>query len=248
MMERGFQVHHAGDTALVIEFGEKIAAPINAMVLDLSNLIDAQAITGVIETVPTFRSLMIQYDPDVISADELLARLDSLAPVRTHDPYSRRLWSLPVCYEDDCAMDLAEVAARAGMTSRDVVSRHTALPYDVFMLGFLPGQPYLGELPPALCLPRRTSPRLRIPAGSVGIATSLTCIYPAETPCGWHIIGRTPIPMWNLQSEGRPIFAPGDRVRLRAIGLDEFRDLSERVAADAFRLVPMESEATCQPH
>jgi inhibitor of KinA len=247
-MEHNFRVHYAGDTALIVEFGDRIAAPLNAMVLGLSDLIEAEGISGVIETVPTFRSLMIQYDPDVITAQELVDRLDRLTPAQTQGASSRRFWELPVCYEHDCAMDLAEVATRLGLSCDDVVAQHTAIPYDVFMLGFLPGQPYLGELPQGLRLPRRTSPRTRIPAGSIGIATSLTCVYPAETPCGWHIIGRTPVPMWNLQSQGKPLFAPGDRVRLRAIGLDEFQDLAERVAADAFRLVPLESETSCQPH
>jgi KipI family sensor histidine kinase inhibitor len=116
------------------------------------------------------------------------------------------------------------------------------------MLGFLPGQPYLGELPECLRLPRRSTPRLRIPAGSVGIATSLTCVYPSETPCGWHIIGRTPVPMWNLQSQSKPLFAPGDRVRLRAISIDEFRELSDQISAESFRLIPEDGEATCHSH
>lgn len=248
MTDRGFRVHLAGDTALVVEFGTTIAASINAMVLELSTQIEARSIPGVVETVPTFRSLMIQYDPDVIAAQDLVAELDRLAPSRTRVNSPTRLWRLPVCYDGDCAMDLAEVAARLGLTREAVVARHTSLSYDVFMLGFLPGQPYLGELPQDLRLPRRVTPRLRIPAGSVGIATSLTCVYPAETPCGWHIVGRTPVHLWDFHSQGMPLFAPGDRVQLCAITADEYRDLDARIAADAFRLAPLECEATCPPH
>jgi KipI family sensor histidine kinase inhibitor len=134
------------------------------------------------------------------------------------------------------------------MTVKDIIDQHSAMNYDVFMLGFLPGQPYLGEINEGLRLPRRTSPRLRIPAGSVGIATSLTCVFPSETPCGWHIIGRSPIPMWNMDQEQSPLFAPGDRVRLEPIGLSAFERLSLAVTHEGFRLSPDHGSALCLAH
>ena len=248
MTQPAFQIHQAGDTAIVVEFGELIAPQINALVLEYSEQIDAMAIPGVIETVPTFRSLMIEYDPDVVSTGNLIASLDhvALGVQKTHA--GRRTWQLPVCYEGDCAMDLDEVAARLNLTRDALIARHTETAYDVFMLGFLPGQPYLGELPLNMRLPRRASPRLRIPRGSVGIATSLTCIFPAETPCGWHIIGRTPIPLWDLQSDRAPLFAPGDRIELQAICRDRFEDYARRVASEGFRLLPVDGGASCLVH
>jgi inhibitor of KinA len=243
-----FQVHQAGDTAIIVEFGELITSQINALVLDYSQQIEAMEIPGVIETVPTFRSLMIEYDPDVIATGDLISSLAHIAPRRGAARPGRKTWQLPVCYEGECAMDLEEVAARLNLTPEDVVARHVAVTYDVFMLGFLPGQPYLGELSPTLRLPRRTSPRLRIPGGSIGIATSLTCVFPAPTPCGWHIIGRTPIPMWDLQTDRSPIFAPGDRIQLQPIGFDAYADYVQRIARDGYRLLPLEGGAPCPLH
>ena len=248
MTNAAFQIHQAGDTAIVVEFGELIAPQINALVLEYSEQIDAMAIPGVIETVPTFRSLMIEYDPDVVTTQGLIARLDRIAIGGGKIHAGRRTWQLPVCYDGDCALDLEEVASRLNMSRDELIARHTGASYDVFMLGFLPGQPYLGELAQNLRLPRRSSPRLRIPRGSVGIATSLTCIFPAETPCGWHVIGRTPFPLWDLQCDKAPIFAPGDRVELRAIDRDTYENYVHRIACEGFRLLPVEGAATCQVH
>ena len=248
MINAPFQIHQAGDTAIVVEFGEQIASQINSLVLDYSEQIGALELPGVVETVPTFRSLLIQYDPDIITTADLVSSVESLSPASRHTSPTRRQWTLPVCYEGGCALDLALVAEQLGKTVNDIIDQHSAMNYDVFMLGFLPGQPYLGEINEGLRLPRRTSPRLRIPAGSVGIATSLTCVFPSQTPCGWHIIGRSPIPMWNMDQEQSPLFAPGDRVRLEPIGLSAFERLSLAVTHEGFRLSPDHGSALCLAH
>ena len=248
MIHAPFQIHQAGDTAIVVEFGEQIASRINSLVLDYSEQIGALELPGVVETVPTFRSLLIQYDPDIITTADIVASVESLSPAGGHTSPTRRNWTLPVCYEGECALDLAAVADQLGMSTGKLIERHTAESYDVFMLGFLPGQPYLGEIDQCLRLPRRTSPRLRIPAGSVGIATSLTCVFPAETPCGWHILGRSPIPMWNMDQEQSPLFAPGDRVRLEPVSLSTFESFSKAVTHEGFRLSPDVGSAACLPH
>ncbi len=123
-----------------------------------------------------------------------------------------RHWRLPVCYDASLAPDLGDVAARTGLTPAQVIERHSAPTYHVYMLGFLPGQAYMGDVAAELALPRRPSPRMKIPAGSVAIAMTMTCIFPSETPCGWHLIGRWPVPLWDLRaSSSTPLLRPATR-------------------------------------
>lgn len=248
MSEARYRIHQAGDTALVVEFGHEIAADISQLVLSYSDQIDALALPGIVETVPTFRSLMVHYDPDVVSNDELAAQIAGLSPAPSSQQATGRLWHIPVCYDEALGLDLAQVASDLGLSPKQLVELHTSQAYHVFMLGFLPGQPYLGELPPALRLPRRQTPRLKIPAGSVAIATSLTCIFPAQTPCGWHVLGRTPVAMWNMQESGRPLMEPGDRVQFAPQTSAEFDDLARRVGDRSFRHSPSYGDGGCTLH
>lgn len=145
-------------------------------------------------------------------------------------PMGEREIVIPVCYGDEFGPDLLEVAAHAGITHHEVVARHTATEYTVAMLGFAPGFPYLLGLDPALHVPRRANPRTRVPAGSVAIGGAQTGIYPRELPGGWHLIGRTPLTLFDPDRKPPCLLAPGDRVRFRAINADEFARLAERGA------------------
>ena len=207
----------AGDRALVVEFGDRIDRALSNDVLRLNARVRSEALDGIVETVPTFRSLMIHFDPLVTTKGDLERAVGGLLD---HDRGSKILatqWRIPVCYEGKFAPDLAEVAQLTGLTPGDVVAMHSGTRYHVYMLGFLPGFPYMGDLPAQLALPRRADPRLRVPAGSISIATSLTAIYPYESPGGWHLIGATPIRLFDVERPRPALLVPGDAVIFQPI-------------------------------
>jgi len=219
----------AGDRALVVEFGDAIDRALSTKVLGLAASISAAAVPGIVETVPTFRSLMVHYDPLLTTRAALehtIARLLERAPEPRRDA---RLWHIPFCAEAGFAPDLDEVARLAGLSTEAVVALHSGVRYHVYMLGFLPGFPYLGDLPAALALPRRADPRLRVPAGSIAIATSLSAIYPYESPGGWHLIGTTPIRLFDLAQPRPALLAAGDMVGFEAVTAARFAAIRQQV-------------------
>jgi inhibitor of KinA len=229
----------AGDTALSVEFGDGVDRGISALVLALAQRIADAKIAGVVECVPTFRSLMIYYDPALLAHAALAARIAGLTQNLRAGDTTARSWRLPVCYDQGVAPDLADVAARTGLTPAQVIERHSAARYHVYMLGFLPGQAYMGDLPAGLTLPRRQAPRQAIAAGSLAIAMRMTCIFPAETPCGWHLIGRCPVPMWDFKGgAAAPLLAPGDTVAFMPVSLREYEGLCARAAAGSLAVTP----------
>lgn len=224
----------SGDTALVVEFGNRVDRALSDRVLALDAAVRAAEIPGITETVPSFRSLMVHYDPLATSAAALSSALAGLLDRAGTVAGAARVWRIPVCYDPACASDLAEVASRTGLSREEVVALHSGSLYHVYMLGFLPGYPYLGDLPPALMLPRREEPRLRVLPGSIGIATSLTAIYPLESPGGWHLIGATPVRLFDARRQPPALLAPGDAVRFEPVGLAEYEDIRAAVAAGAY--------------
>ena len=233
-----YKVLPAGDTALVVEFGDRIDRQLNAAVLALAQSLEADRIEGVIETVPTFRSLMVHYEPLALSAAVLVARIDERVRRLTAAEIIGRLWHLPVCYDQRFAIDLEDVARRTALSKQQVVERHSGPTYHVYMLGFLPGQAYMGELTAELALDRREIPRTRIPAGSVAIAATMSCIFPLETPCGWHVIGRCPIPLWD-QTRATALVAPADKVAFVPVSAREYDTLVTRASQGVLRLEPV---------
>jgi KipI family sensor histidine kinase inhibitor len=221
----------AGDTALVVEFGDQVDRVISDRVIGLADAVGAQAIPGVVELVPTFRSLMVHYDPLRISYADLEAAiaplLDGIGAVRHHG----RRFTLPVAYGGAFGPDLEEVAERTGMSSEDVIRLHTSVAYHVYAIGFLPGYSYMGDGPAELSLPRRESPRLRVPMGSVSIAFRQVGIYSLESPGGWNLLGRTPVRLFDTRRQTPVLFAPGDEVRLEPISPDRFHQLAVEAAA-----------------
>jgi KipI family sensor histidine kinase inhibitor len=230
----------SGDTALVVEFGNTVDRAVNARVLALADRIDAAAIAGVVELVPTFRSLMVHYDPVKASAarlrDEIERLLDGLGAAERRG----RLWDLPVCYEGELGPDLDDVARATQLTTREVVALHSGETYLIYCIGFLPGYPYMGDLPAALELPRRPTPRIRLAPGSVCIAVRMTGIYPLESPGGWHLLGRTPVRLFDRRRRDVVLLAPGDRVRFRSIARAEFDRLEAAAEAGTLSLAPAE--------
>lgn len=230
-----------GDTALVVEFGDRIDARLSALVLGLYKRLEAAQEPGVVELVPTMRSLMVHYDPLLTSRAHLEIRIGDLLQGLEGAEIKGRRWSLPVCYEgEDFAPDLAEVARRTATTPEEVVALHTRGWNLVYMVGFLPGLPYIGGLDPKLELPRRENPRTRVPAGSVSIATTMTCIYPLESPGGWHLIGRTPVPLFDLTRDPAVLLAPADEVRFVPVPRTEYERLAAEAKAGKLVLEPEE--------
>ena len=233
-----YRVLPAGDTAVVVEFGEQIDRAVSVAVLALARRLSEARLEGIVETVPTFRSLMVHYDPLVLPTGVLIERIAELVPGLQTTPQAGRRWRLPACYDAAIAPDLDDVASRTGLTPAQVVECHSSTIYHVYMIGFMPGMAYLGDVPEVLRLPRRSSPRLKVPAGSLAIATLMSCVYPLETPAGWHLIGRSPVPF--LQRHPRPaaLLAPGDTVSFTPVSLREYEDLLAKSAAGALDIKP----------
>jgi inhibitor of KinA len=237
-----YKVLTAGDTGLVIEFSDGVDRQLSSWVLALARRLNEVRLEGIVETVPTFRSLMVYYDPLVLPSTALVARIAELIEgVRATEP-SGRLWRLPVCYDTELAPDFADVAARTGMTSAEVIERHSAVTYHVYMLGFLPGFAYMGDVPAELSLPRRDVPRVRVPADSLAIAMSMSCVFPSESPSGWHLIGRCPVALWRQRTgaEFGPLLAPGDQVVFAPVSLREYEDLRTKAAAGRLTIAPVD--------
>ena len=187
-----FRVLPAGDTALVVEFGDHIDRRLSNWVLALARRLDSARVNGVVETVPTIRSLIVHYDPLLLSANALKDCIAELMQGLHASGDAIRHWQLPACYDPEIAPDLRNIAERAGLSPARVVELHIATVFHVYMLGFLPGMAYLGDLPTELsAFPRMATPRIKVPAGTVAIANTLTCVYPVDTPGGWHLLARS---------------------------------------------------------
>jgi len=225
-----------GDRALVVEFGDMIDRGLSREVLRLDRVLRAAPPAGVVETVPTFRSLMVHYDPLSTSRADLEHVINGLLDRDEGADTDARLWHIPVCYEDEFAPDLSEVARLTGLKPGNVVALHSGTRYHVYMLGFLPGFPYLGDLPAALALPRRADPRVRVPAGSIAIATSLTAIYPYASPGGWHLIGATPIRFFEIARTPPALLAPGDAVLFEPIDPASFAAIRDAIAGGGYEI------------
>ena len=226
----------AGDRALVVEFGDRVDRELSKRVLHLDAIIRSNPPAGIVETVPTFRSLAVYYNALVTSRAELQRAIEPLLDSGDNPRAGARLWHVPVCYEGEFAPDLAQVARLTGLMPNDVVALHSGTRFHVYMLGFLPAFPYMGDLPPQLALPRRADPRLRVPAGSISIATSLTAIYPYESPGGWHLIGATPIRMFDPERPKPALFAPGDAVRFQPIDPTAFASIRRAVETRSYEV------------
>ena len=196
-----------------------------AAVLVALHQLEAEAIPGVIELAPAYSTIGVFVDPGQAEYDALKAKIeDVLQNMERTEPRAAvgSTIEVPVCYEDEFAPDLREVAWHARLSAHQVVQRHTDATYRVNCVGFTPGFPYLSGLPPELATPRRDSPRKEIPAGAVAIGGTQTGIYPSKSPGGWNIIGRTPLSLFEVKREPPSLLQAGDRVRFRRISREEF--------------------------
>lgn len=215
----------AGEQGLVVEFGDAIDPAVNARVHRLARALAVRRPEGVLETVPTYRSLLVLFDPLLLARERLVSLVDGLladpAPEEAPGPAGAAV-ELPVLYGGEFGPDLDFVARQNGLSAGEVVAIHSSPAYLVYMLGFTPGFPYLGGMSSRISAPRLASPRGSVPAGSVGIAGDQTGVYPQETPGGWRLIGRTPLRLFDLDAERPFLLAPGDVVRFRPVDEEEY--------------------------
>jgi len=225
-----------GDTAFTVEFGNEISPQINDQVMALHAVIGAAKaagkLGGVVETVPSMRSVMVIYDPLATTRAELQPKIATLIAGGLKVAMKGRRVTIPCCYDDpEFAPDLAEVAERTKKTPEQVIAGHLASPFKVYALGFMPGFAYSAGLEHSLYLPRRSQPRVRVPRSSVAIAMNMTIVYSFESPGGWHLIGRTPLWMFD-QRRDQPVFlAPGDSLTFQRIDRKTYDRIARQVEA-----------------
>jgi inhibitor of KinA len=225
-----FRIVPAGDSALIVEFEERIDPSVNARTIACAEAIQAANLSGVRDVVPTYRSVAVYFDPLRTDGDALM-RCVAREAAQPAPPVavSRAPVRIPVCYGGDLGPDLANVASFAKIGESDVVRVHTATTYRVFMLGFVPGFAYLGMVDERIAMPRHSTPRVRVPLGSVGIAGAQTGVYSADTPGGWQVIGRTPLKPFDPGRADPFLMKAGDTVQFYAIERGEY----DRARADA---------------
>ena len=226
-----------GDAALTVEFGDAISPELNAQVVALELALAAEELKGIIEAAPSYRSLLICYDPLEISFAQLVVELRRLLEGDARARQAAAVtWTVPVVYDPPHGRDLAEVAQRLALTEEQVIALHSGAEYQVYMVGFAPGLPYLGGLPAALHIPRREIQRPRVPAGAVMIGGMQALIVPTPLPSGWYILGQTPLRPFDPARDDPFLFRAGDRVRFRRVDAIEGTRLAD-LTADA--LLPL---------
>lgn len=222
MLDHTVRLLPLGDAALTVELGDAIDPAVNARVIALAERIRGQSWNGVLDVVPTYRSLTIHVDPRRLDLPALMERLRLLPAPPPAEPASGKEVTIPVLYGGDAGPDLDDLAEFANLSATDVIRLHSSTAYRVYMLGFTPGFPYLGSVPEPLAMPRLETPRPTVPAGSVGIAGRQTGIYPIASPGGWRIIGRTPRALYRPVSQTPFLVSPGDVVRFVPIDAATF--------------------------
>lgn len=217
------------DTSVCVEFGNEISKDINAKIRAFEATLKENPIEGVLETVPTYRSVLVHYDPGAVNfldlEEQILKIIEKSGNVQTTEG---ELVRVPVCYGGEYGPDLEHVAQYHHMTPEEVIRIHTESVCLIYMLGFTPGFSYMGGMDERLATPRLKTPRVKIPAGSVGIAGGQTGIYPIDSPGGWQLIGRTPLKLYDPHREPSVLFEAGQRVKFYAITEEEYREMEEQ--------------------
>jgi len=218
-----FRIVPVGDATLVVEFEERIDPAVNARAVAVAGALRAVTIPGVRDVVPTYRTVAVYFDPLMTDQDGLVRRLEEAAAMPMHeDSREHALIRVPVCYGDDLGPDLPDIARFAQASELEVVQIHTSTTYRVFMLGFMPGFAYMGLVDARIAIPRRETPRVRVPRGSVCVAGVQTSVHPVEAPSGWHLIGRTPVKPFDPSRRDPFLLKPADEVQFYPIDRQEF--------------------------
>lgn len=217
-----------GDRGILIEYGDSIDPDVNKKVRGMAAAVQDAKVRGIVEVVPTYRSILVVYDPMTTNPQVLeqeFMQLEGRTREITVPP--PRLVEIPVCYGGEFGPDIEFVASHAGLPVEEVIRIHSSPTYQIYMMGFTPGFPFLGGLPEVLATPRLETPRVSVPAGSVAIAANQTGIYPIASPGGWRLIGRTPLRLFFPEREEPFLYRPGDLIRFRPISKEEYQELKE---------------------
>jgi KipI family sensor histidine kinase inhibitor len=225
----------SGDSAITVEFSRNIDDAANQRVLALDRALAGEPVEGVTETVPTYRSLLVHYDPVKTSFDALGERLVALAQLPLPQETKARRWCIPVVYGGEHGIDLEDVAKTRNTTPDDIVARHVAGDYRVAMIGFTPGWSYLSGLEDSLKMPRRQNPRLLTPAGTISIGGVQAGVQCLAGPSGWHLLGRTAVRTYQLHRDPIFLLEPGDHVKFSAVDARTFAEQDR--AAEAGEIV-----------
>ena len=237
-MENSVRFLFSGDSALVIEFGNEISVDINKKIRKMMDDIKKENIDGIVELVPTYCSLLINYDVLKIDYNTLVEKLKTFLnnDLETAEGEEVTLVEIPTLYNDEVGPDLSYVAEHNKLSKEEVIKIHTGTDYLVYMLGFMPGFTYLGGMSEKIATPRLESPRLQIYPGSVGIAGKQTGMYPSMSPGGWRIIGRTPLKLYNPDSDNPVYISSGDYVRYVSISEEEYNEILKKVENNEYKL------------
>lgn len=227
----------AGDSAIVMEFGDTIEKEINARIAAVVENLKNKKIDGILDILPTYRSILINYDPVKISYGEMVETLKGLSKADSNKQSDEvRLIEIPTLYGGEYGPDIDFVAKNAKLSEEEVIKIHSGTDYLVYMMGFIPGFTYLGGLDERIATPRLKSPRLKIDPGSVGIAGSQTGMYPLESPGGWQLIGRTPLKLFDDTKEPPVFIQAGDYIRYVPIDQKEYDRIKKEVENDTFKV------------
>ncbi|MEA5160621.1 MULTISPECIES: 5-oxoprolinase subunit PxpB [Cereibacter] len=236
-----------GDSALTVQIGESVDAEANARIIALAAAVEEAArsgdLAGVLDIVPTYRSLLVRYDPERIRAKDLGPRLLEIAARPLAAAAAGRLWRIPCLYGGEVGQDLQEMARMKGLSPEELIALHSGTDYRVFMIGFAPGFAYLGGQPEILHTPRLPKPRQNIPRGAVGIGGQQGNINSVAGPSGWRFLGWTPVRSFDPARAEPFLFRAGDHIRFHPVGPEEARALEARSAAGEMIVTPEEIRA-----
>ena len=243
-MTLDYTFHHVGDCALSVEFANEISLPTNQKVCALKTALEKRAVYGIRELIPTYRSLLIRYDPLLIEWVAIKTAVEACVNSLGDMPLSKTvITEIPVLYEDEYAMDLEDIAKIENKTVEEIIRIHSQSDYYVYMLGFSPGHPYTARFENPFFFQRRSSPRIRIPGGSVVVQREQSNITPFPQPCGWNVIGSTPLLMCDYRHKDPFLLKAGQWVRYVPIDRPQFMEIKRQVELDCYECKTYEKEA-----
>lgn len=233
----------AGDSAVCVEFGNEISPEINKKIRAFKIAVEKSDIPGIVETVPTYRSLLVHYHPEVIGFKALTEKFDKLMGSSSSIPIPPpTVIEIPVLYGGEMGPDIENVAEHNHKTVEEVIKIHTSEEYLIYMIGFIAGFPYLGGMSKEIATPRLKSPRVKIEGGSVGIAGEQTGIYPVASPGGWQLIGRTPLKLYDADREKPVLLEAGQYIKFAAVTEEEYKKIEKEVEDGTYKYVVYDKE------
>ena len=233
----------SGDCSVCVEFGNEISPEINKKIRAVKIAVEKSGIEGIVETVPTYRSLLVYYKPEIISFREISEKFEelmgSLDNIEIPPP---TVIEIPVLYGGEMGPDIQNVAEHNGKTVEEVIQIHTSEEYLIYMIGFIAGFPYLGGMSKEIATPRLKSPRVKIDGGSVGIAGEQTGVYPVDSPGGWQLIGRTPLKLYDAEREKPVLLEAGQYIKFKSVTPEEYDAILKAVEDGSYRYVVYDKE------